>query len=86
MEIASLIDWADTIDAEYLYWIYRPDTPPDQWPVALESANDDEWELFGPGCVTFLTDVLTGKTTSWYLDDLAEDPGPSFRPYKTPPS
>lgn len=79
----ELVNWADTVSGEYLYWLADKSLPSSKWTVALESSEDNEWEFFDSGCVDFLTGVVTADTTSFYLDDLTEDEPPSFRSYRS---
>ncbi|MCH5584750.1 SMI1/KNR4 family protein [Shimazuella sp. AN120528] len=64
-----LIPWATTDNGEYLFWLVRKgeERNPDNWPVMINAAKEDEWEYFPMGCVAFFVQALERKVISQIL-------------------
>lgn len=58
------IAWGSTDNGEYLYWLVRPGSAPDEWTVLVNEARGEEWEHFEMGCAEFLVATLTGEVRS----------------------
>ena len=67
---ARVYPWATTDNGEVLYWLMKPESPPDDWTVMVNEARGPEWERFDVGCLEFLTGVLSGRITSEILSSL----------------
>jgi hypothetical protein len=68
-----LICWADTPEAEYLYWVVDDASPSRSWTIAVEQAEDHLWDFFDLGTVDFLYALLTGEIEPRFMKGLARD-------------
>ncbi|MET8164227.1 SMI1/KNR4 family protein [Streptomyces sp. NPDC005329] len=64
---SRVIPWATTDNGEYLYWLVRPGSHPDEWTVMVNEARGDWWEHFDVGCAEILGKLLAGETRSKIL-------------------
>ncbi|MFK0215648.1 hypothetical protein [Streptomyces sp. NPDC090298] len=75
-----LVPWGYVEGAGHvLYWLVRPGTEPEEWPVLLNEGRGPLWEFHPPLCSRFLLDVVAGTTTSYYFTDLDELVTPAER-------
>lgn len=75
-----LICWADTPEAEKIYWVVNDSLSSRSWTVAVEQAEDHLWEFFDLGTVDFLYALLTGEIEPGFMKGLVRD-SHSYRPY-----
>ncbi|MFI5793429.1 SMI1/KNR4 family protein [Streptomyces sp. NPDC051677] len=64
---SRVIPWATTGNGEYLYWLARLGSHPDEWTVMVNEARGDWWEHFNFGCAEILVQLLTGEVRSEIL-------------------
>ncbi|MFF5185530.1 SMI1/KNR4 family protein [Streptomyces sp. NPDC000345] len=62
-----VIPWASTDNGEFLYWLVRPGSHPDEWTVMVNEARGDWWEHFEIGCAELLVRLLAGEVRSEIL-------------------
>jgi hypothetical protein len=74
------IAWGSTDNGEYLYWLARPGSAPDEWTVLVNEARGEEWEHFEMGCAEFLVATLTGEVRSGLLWSRYPTEPHTFRP------
>ncbi|MFC9732417.1 hypothetical protein ACFWGM_09680 [Streptomyces roseolus] len=75
---AVVVPWAfEEGSGAFLYWLVRPGSHPDTWPVLYNEGRGPLWERHGPGCAAFLHAVLTGTADTAYFGHLYEVPKPA---------
>ncbi|GGR24975.1 hypothetical protein GCM10010282_16570 [Streptomyces roseolus] len=75
---ARVVPWAfEEGSGAFLYWLVRPGSRPDTWPVLYNEGRGPLWERHGPGCAAFLHAVLTGTADTAYFGHLYEVLKPS---------
>lgn len=68
-----VVPWAyEEGSGAFLYWLVRPGSHPDTWPVFYNEGRGPLWERHGPGCAAFLHAVLTGTADTAYFGYLYE--------------
>ena len=77
----ELVAWASTPDSEHLYWIVDVSQPSSRWPIALEQAQEHDWEIFHTTTVGFLLGLLRGTIPSEYLGVYAERDRHTYEQY-----
>lgn len=80
-----LVAWASTaLGGQKLYWRTGADTPVDEYPVYVDSADGDAWERFDMTATDLLSGVLHGDVRSDLFADFLLDVGKVFSPYGPP--
>ncbi|NML51483.1 hypothetical protein HHL19_15540 [Streptomyces sp. R302] len=75
---AVVVPWAyEEGSGAFLYWLVRPGSHPDTWPVLYNEGRGPLWERHGPGCAAFLHAVLTGTADTAYFGHLYEELKPT---------
>jgi hypothetical protein len=77
------IAWGSTDNGEYLYWLVRPGSVPDEWTVLVNEARGEEWEHFEMGCAEFLVGTLTAGVRSDLFWSRYPTYPHTFRPSRT---
>lgn len=73
-----------TDNGEYLFWITDPHTDPDSWRITVNEARGPRWYTYDGNLTSFLTDVLTGRTTIPQFPKSLLDHGVAFQPSPQP--
>jgi len=81
---ARVVPWAfEEGSGAFLYWLVRPGSPPEEWPVLYNEGRGPLWEHHGPGCAAFLHAVLTGTAETSYFGYLYEVLKPTEHRFET---
>ncbi|MEU8765018.1 histone-like nucleoid-structuring protein Lsr2 [Streptomyces sp. NPDC048659] len=76
----DLFPMAVTDNGEYLFWVTRPATSPDQWTIAVNQARGFHWYSHDGTLAGFLTAVLSGQETVPLFPNSLLDHGAAFTP------